>query len=365
MAAASTNGNGRYPDPAPALAVVVPATDHAVFLDACLASLQEARGDTDEIFVVRDASAPPLPAGAVLVAHIADSGPAAARNAGALMTSADVLVFVDADVVVAPDFLDRIRATFAARPDLDGVFGAYDDDVRGARLVSAFRNLLHHHVHHSAAGPATTFWTGLGAIRRSTFVAVGGLDETLRFLEDIELGARLQEAGATIELDPRLAGGHLKGYTLLEMVRTDLLERGVPWVRLILSGRASARALNAGVHHRIGAGLVLAGLTAAAARRPAPAASFGAAFLMLNRDFHALLRRRLGWRGALAGPPLHALHLAMSSLAVPLGIASHLLRQDRAAEPRKPRTMSIWATSGAKTDRRQRGAVTPAAIRRP
>lgn len=58
------------------------------------------------------------------------------------------------------------------------------------------------------------------------------------------------EAGASIELDPALQGTHLKGYTLRGMVRTDLRERAIPWVRLALEGRATTRALNAGGRHR-------------------------------------------------------------------------------------------------------------------
>lgn len=307
------------------MAVVVPATDDADLLAYCLASLEEARQPDDQIVVVRAPGAPPLPPGARMVLDVAYGGPSAARNAGAAAVDAEVLVFVDADVTVAPDFLDRVREIFAQRTDLDGVFGAYDDNTSGVGLVSAFRNLLHHHVHHEAAGAATTFWTGLGAIRRTTYLAAGGLDERLRFLEDIELGARLHAAGARIELDPSLAGTHLKGYSLATMIRTDLFERGVPWVLLILSRRGSARALNAGPRHRASAGLVLAAAWSGARRRPLRAAAATLGFLALNHDFHALLRRRLGWRGALAGPGLHALHLLASIAAVPMGLASHLL----------------------------------------
>ena len=313
----------------PTLAVIVPATDDAFHLDYCLAALEEAASDEDQLLVVRAVDSPRLPPSTQLVTHLARSAPAEARNAGATMTEADVLVFVDADVSVAPDCLDRIRATFAARPELDAVFGAYDDNVTSAGTVSAFRNLLHHHVHHRAAGRATTFWTGLGAIRRETFTSVGGLDERLRFLEDLELGARLREAGAVVELDPALSGTHLKRYTLRQMLRTDLFGRGVPWVRLILAGRASSNALNAGPLHRLSAIFVWATIAGAISNRRRLAAASALAFLGLNRDFHALLQRRLGWwRGAVAGPLLHALHLAVASLAVPLGIWGHLRGHD-------------------------------------
>jgi glycosyltransferase involved in cell wall biosynthesis len=46
-----------------------------------------------------------------------------ARLRGIAETRADLLVFVDDDTVVEPDFLSRAKAIFAGRPDL-GVFGA-------------------------------------------------------------------------------------------------------------------------------------------------------------------------------------------------------------------------------------------------
>ena len=70
------------------------------------------------------------------------------------------------------DALARVRAAFADDPGLTAVFGSYDDAPPGG-TVAAFRNLLHHHVHHRGAGPASTFWSGLGAIRRDAFLAAG------------------------------------------------------------------------------------------------------------------------------------------------------------------------------------------------
>src|SRR5207248_11244099 len=128
-----------------------PATDGSPTLDRCLDSL---RSGADELVVVTE------PAGA---------GPAEARNLGAARATGDVLVFVDSDVVVHPDALERMRAAFAGDETLTAVFGCYDDAPEADGVVSRFRNLLHHHVHRAAAGQADTFWAGLGAVRSRAF----------------------------------------------------------------------------------------------------------------------------------------------------------------------------------------------------
>ena len=219
---------------------------------------------------------------------------AAARNLGARRAAGSVLLFVDADVEVCPDAVARIRSRFEADPGLTAVFGSYDDSPSAPGVVSGFRNLLHHHVHQNAEGPATTFWTGLGAVRREAFESVGGFDETVEFMEDIDLGMRLSAAGARIELDPRVQGTHLKRWSLWSMVRTDFIGRGVPWVLLLLRHRGSTTALNLGWRHRISALAALAGSISLVLRNVRGIVVSVAALVALNHSFYALLWRRRG-----------------------------------------------------------------------
>jgi glycosyltransferase involved in cell wall biosynthesis len=119
-------------------------------------------GICDSFLVVFDGDPPPPPdwlAGsrARLLATGRRSGPAVARNLGAANAAGDILVFIDADVELRRDAIQRIRRHFEANPRLDVVFGSYDDQPAAPGLVSQFRNLLHHHTHTSHAGKASTF----------------------------------------------------------------------------------------------------------------------------------------------------------------------------------------------------------------
>jgi hypothetical protein len=299
--------------PAPgAIAAVVPATDRPATLDRCLAALAAGERRPDETLVQRE------PAGA---------GPAAARNAAAVRSRADLLVFVDADVEVHSDALARIERRFAADPGLSAVFGAYDEDPAAAGLTSRFRNLLHHHVHAGSAGEAETFWAGLGAVRRVDFEAVGGFDAAAfprPSVEDIDLGMRLRRRGRRIMLDPGIRGRHLKAWTPLSMVRTDFAQRGVPWVGLMLRERRAGTALNLGWRHRLSAAASVALVASLAARRRRAALASLAGVLALHRALYALLARRGGAPLLLAGVCLHIVHQLVSAIAVPAGIVAFL-----------------------------------------
>jgi GT2 family glycosyltransferase len=317
---------------AAAVAVIVPATDRPSTLDACIAALAPQLLPDDELIVVRDGPR--------------DDTPAAARNRGVLESTRSVLVFVDADVIAGGEAISRLRRRMIGDASLTAVFGAYDDAPQGG-VVSVFRNLLHHYVHAGAAGPVRSFWSGLGAVRRDAFVAAGGFDPSVRYLEDVELGWRMTAAGARIELDPTVCARHLKRYGLVAMARTDAFERAAPWMRLALAGRAPRSALNAGGVHRIGGILALACTTCLLiGRRRAGALAF-AGIVVLHRRLYALLWRRLGLRGALAGPLLHVLHHHAAALGAAWGAASALWGGgERSMQADHPETAVIVPTCG-------------------
>ena len=104
----------------------------------------------------------------------------AARNAAAAEALGDILVFVDSDVVVAPDTLSKIKGHLEGDATLAAVFGAYDNAPACPNFVSQFRNLLHSFMHQSSRPEAHTFWTGCGAVRTSVPVPRATLSKHAR-----------------------------------------------------------------------------------------------------------------------------------------------------------------------------------------
>lgn len=332
----------------PRLSVIVPAFGAAHYLPRSLGAL--AASDLPraewELIVVDDGS---TDATSAVAADWADQvvtlpgpprGPAHARNRGAAVARGAWLVFVDADVVAHPGTLRRIAEVARGPEDLVAVFGTYDDSPPAPGLVSQFRNLLHRYTHITFPGEADTFWAGCGAVRQRAFQAVGGFDE-VRYprpqIEDIELGYRLRDQGGRILIDPAVQGAHLKRWTFSGGVRTDLLDRGIPWVRLLLERGGLARDgnlnLKGGERFKTALTGLGLGLLPAALWLGPTAALLGLASLLLvvalNLPVLRWFARQRGLGFAVRAAPLLLWYHLVSGLAVVGGVAAHVLRPAR------------------------------------
>ncbi len=339
----------------PALSVVIPVHNGGNDFEHCLRRLRESRGPDYELIVIDDGStddsaALAAEAGARVLSNTIPQGPASARNRGAEDATAGIVFFLDADVAVHPETLSLALERFRLDPSLTALFGSYDDQPSAPGLVSRFRNLLHHYIHQQGqfvdgVRPARTFWTGLGAIRRKVFLDAGGFDPRLYTrpaIEDIELGYRLTAAGHRIVLARDVLGTHLKRWTLLKMVKTDVFQRGVPWMLLLKRQKVTETDLNVRWEQKI---CVAATGLAALAALAAPWApwTLGIAALApltivgLNRAFYQFLTRKYGSAFAIGSVPLHLMYYACCGVSVVLALAYWIAtRSGRAAAPTNP-----------------------------
>ena len=142
------------------------------------------------------------------------------------------------------------------------MIGSYDDSPGESNFLSQYKNLAHHYVHQHARQDAFTFWGACGAIRRAAFLESGGFDErfTRTSVEDIELGSRLKACGHRILLCKLLQVKHLKRWTIRSLVKTDFLDRALPWSRMIVRGSGFSDDLNIARNSRVSVTLCYAAL---------------------------------------------------------------------------------------------------------
>jgi GT2 family glycosyltransferase len=203
----------------PAVSVIVPTVGRPGSLARCLAALTAQDVEAPfEIIVVDDA--PPGSRRAVVPPHPATRiidgggrGPAAARNAGARAATGDVLLFLDDDLVPAPDLVRRHLAHHDAEADLV-VLGRSPPRPPRRGLLERAATLWWEDRFREIAESATLTFTdvlsGNASIRRTRFLSLGGFDEGLGTLrrEDWHWGIDLLEAGVAVAFDPDAVALH-------------------------------------------------------------------------------------------------------------------------------------------------------------
>ena len=120
------------------------------------------------------------------------------RNLGAKEARGEWLVFVDADSILMPYFMDRVKAFIHEKhPALIATWAQPDSDVVVDAIFTLFFNLI---VEASvlfkrpfAPGPLTL-------VRRDAFKRVGGYNEKRAYNEDVDLGLRLHQRGIPLAI---------------------------------------------------------------------------------------------------------------------------------------------------------------------
>jgi glycosyltransferase involved in cell wall biosynthesis len=256
------------------ISVIIPAYNCVAHLRSCLEHLQRSTVAPCETIVVDDGSTDDTPLiaerfGARLLRMDRRGGPARARNFGAKQALGEVLFFIDADVCVHPATIARVAAHFEGDAAPAAVIGSYDENPHIRDFLSQYRNLMHCYVHQTGEHEASTFWSGCGAIRREILLEHSGFDESYSrpAIEDIELGYRLRRSGHRIVLDGQIQVKHLKAWSLFNLIKTDICDRGIPWTELILRDQFLPNDLNIQLSQRVSVALVgiLVALTAAGA----------------------------------------------------------------------------------------------------
>ncbi|WOX14749.1 mycofactocin biosynthesis glycosyltransferase MftF [Streptomyces sp. N50] len=204
------------PPPADArYTVVVPVRDRPRQLARLLSSV----GEDHRVIVVDDASRHPEAVAAVVAEHGAslvplttNVGPAGARNAGLRLVTTPFVVFVDSDIVLAPDTVPTLLRHFAdpavamAVPRITGLPSAAPTWIE--RYENA-RSSLDLGAHPAGVRPGSPVsWASTACVVARVEALADGFDERMRVGEDVDLCWRLLEQGRRVRYEPAAEAAH-------------------------------------------------------------------------------------------------------------------------------------------------------------
>lgn len=288
------------------ISFVIPAYNNPGHVETLLASIAErcSRNNAFEAIVVDDGSSD----GAIesvcrryafvkCIRLDSNRGAAFARNTGARHASYGLLFFLDSDGVLLCDGAEAAINLFRD-PQVQAAVGAYSPDCLNPGLFRNFWALVKSFsLPHSSF--SSTFYPGVGVIRKNVFEAIGGFDENIKgaSVEDYEISVRLDAKGFRVH------------YTEALMIRTHYknifkslaqsFSRSSKWVLLFSERRQfdnhTTTPLQA-VGLLCGIGFLASAVLSVFGAIPAwPAAGFLAAYILLNARFFWYVGKMAGW----------------------------------------------------------------------
>ena len=181
-------------DSAPRFSIIVPARDEERWIGACLEAIGRASvpypGQVETIVVLNrcsDRTAEIARAHGARTVEADGKNLAVIRNAGARAAIGDILVTCDADSVMSPHTLTEAERHLRSGRYIGG--GTMIQPERMSLGIAATGLIIAYLIlrYRVSAG---LFW-----LERSTFEALGGFDESLVSVEDVDLAVRLRAFG--------------------------------------------------------------------------------------------------------------------------------------------------------------------------
>ncbi|MES2523940.1 MAG: glycosyltransferase family 2 protein [Gemmatimonadota bacterium] len=192
----------------PNISVVIPTHRDRGYLASTLRSLLPQLRAADHVYLCANGcteeylrTLATLASAQVTVLESPVAGIAFARNFGAMKSDGAFLLFLDDDDELAPDALEVLREALATDPAIVGVTG----DVRtissqGERDTGGVLTDFAAFEWERLLGGPPTASMGSALIRRSAYLAVAGLDETVAPADDWDLWLKLARIGKIVGL---------------------------------------------------------------------------------------------------------------------------------------------------------------------
>ncbi|MCT9090951.1 glycosyltransferase family 2 protein [Streptomyces sp. ASQP_92] len=232
-------------DQQPLVSVIIPNYNYGRSIGLCVEAAQNQTYPNIEIIVIDDCSTDDSAAtaaalGARVVSTGTNSGVAVARNLGAELARGEVLVFLDSDVAMHPDAVERSVALLTDGVDgvkYGAVCGTYEPEplIRDS-LIEEYRSLQQYYLLLKSEGVIDTVHTAILAMRRTVFEEVGPFNPLLRHTEDQDYGRRISERYKVLS-SLEVRGRHDHDDTV-RIVLEKVFSRARLAVPLILSRRA-------------------------------------------------------------------------------------------------------------------------------
>ncbi|MFQ6086521.1 MAG: glycosyltransferase [Candidatus Bathyarchaeia archaeon] len=212
------------------ISIIIPTFKEAKYIDQTLNSIEKLNGNI-EVILVETVSEETRALENIVKKHegvqlykIKERGIAKAKNYGARKAHGDILLFLDADVLVTKDILKQVSRIFRDPSVIGATCNSHPIEPRfGELLFFKFYNAL---IRLVLSLPSMKLKHSRGefiAIRKAHFNRIGGFNEHLVCLEDADLAHRMSALGKFVFIKDLAVYESMRRIRKLGLFRTVVL----------------------------------------------------------------------------------------------------------------------------------------------
>lgn len=209
----------------PFISVVIPNHNNGSTIGKCLQSAFAVDYENYEVIVVDDCSSDNsveiIESFSCKLIKLAEhAGASGARNAGAISSQGDILLFIDADCLLTPEALTIASEALQKHGHSVIVGGTYTLLPYDKQFFSIFQSVFIHFFETKNCMNPDYIATHAMLINKKIFFDNGAFSENfMPILEDVEFSHRLRRAGVKMVMEPQLLVTHVFNFSLMRSLR--------------------------------------------------------------------------------------------------------------------------------------------------
>jgi glycosyltransferase involved in cell wall biosynthesis len=207
------------------ISFIIPAYNAEKNLSKCLEALSDIVSENDEIILVNDASLDSTKEIASFyyckIINLQKNGGAAhARNHGASVSTKEILIFVDSDVLVSKENIENVRSYFQENENVQTITANVSLENIQAGFLTDFKNLYMNYIISTGDLSVNYVYGSFCATRIKNYTP---WPQEIRLTEDSLWGYQQKKSGFMIHSLANLKVKHLKEYNFKGLVGNDFL----------------------------------------------------------------------------------------------------------------------------------------------
>lgn len=220
------------------ISIVIPTYNAEKTIHQCLEALFALETPDLEVIIVDDASSDKTVETAqkfpCKIIHSSENkGPAYSRLIGLKEATADMVVFIDSDILVGKDTFSELLAAFSTYTDAVVIVGMLSKKHPNKNFFSQYKNLYMHYIFSKCPTQIDFIYGSFYAVKKKCYDFI---PFNKRYAEYTDVGMHLAQCGFKIILEKKLQVIHLKKYSFISFIKNDFI---IPfyWARLFLQSK--------------------------------------------------------------------------------------------------------------------------------